>query len=304
MNNKRYYWIKLRTDFFSQDGAIDFLMSQKNGCEYVVLYQMLCLKTANTNGSLITKIGEMIVPYDVNKIVRDTKYFDFDTVTIALGLYKKLGLVYEEEDGNLKISNYDEMIGSEAANPHAQRQKRYRERKKIEQSVTKSDVTSDTNSDISSATQSATVSDDSSDVYSVTKNDEDIRDKILDIRDKDNRYKDSRKKEDWEWDWEWEESVDTLDYISLILSLKKKKLFLKSDDIKTYNELIKEYLDKYDYKTVAIEVEHLLRKMKENKIENRIAYFNSSLKNNFVEKDAEELIQHENIFNKVGDSNV
>ena len=128
-DNKRYYWIKLKTDFFNQE-TIDFLLSQKNGCEYIVLYQMLCLHTANNNGEMCSKIGEMIVPYNVDKIVRDTKYFDFDTVTIALGLFKQLGLIYEEEDKILKITNFNEMVGSEAINPNAQRQKRFRERQK------------------------------------------------------------------------------------------------------------------------------------------------------------------------------
>ena len=142
--NKRYYWIKLKTDFFNQE-TIDFLLSQKNGCEYIVLYQMLCLNTANNNGEMCSKIGEMIVPYNVDKIVRDTKYFDFDTVTIALGLFKQLGLIYEEEDKILKITNFNEMVGSEAGNSNAQRQKRFRERQKqLKLSVTNSNVDSNT----------------------------------------------------------------------------------------------------------------------------------------------------------------
>ena len=141
-DNKRYYWIKLKTDFFNQE-TIDFLLSQKNGCEYIVLYQMLCLNTANNNGEMCSKIGEMIVPYNVEKIVRDTKYFDFDTVTIALGLFKQLGLIYEEKDKILKITNFNEMVGSEASNPNAQRQKRFRERQKqLKLSVTDSNVDS------------------------------------------------------------------------------------------------------------------------------------------------------------------
>ena len=126
-DNKRYYWIKLKTDFFNQQ-TIDFLLSQKNGCEYIVLYQMLCLNTANNNGEMCSKIGEMIVPYNVEKIVRDTKYFDFDTVAIALELFKKLGLVYEENDKILKISNFDEMVGSEVSS--AKRVRKFRERRK------------------------------------------------------------------------------------------------------------------------------------------------------------------------------
>lgn len=129
MSEKRYYWIKLKTDFFDLP-EIDWLLSQKNGAEYIVLYQMLCLMTANNNGELSSKFGEMIVPYDVDKIVRDTKYFDFDTVKVALELYKKLGLVYESENDMLKISKYEEMIGSESN--WAVKKREYRQRKIIE----------------------------------------------------------------------------------------------------------------------------------------------------------------------------
>ena len=129
MSDKRFYWIKLKTDFFNQE-AIDFLMSQENGCEYIVLYQMLCLKTANNDGIMATQVGEMIVPYDVKKIVRDTKYFDTDTVIVALELFKKIGLIYEQEDGLLKLSNYDEMVGSESSS--AKRVREYRERKALQ----------------------------------------------------------------------------------------------------------------------------------------------------------------------------
>lgn len=126
-NNKKFYWIKLKTDFFNTE-QIDFLMSQENGCQYVVLYQMLCLNTANNNGRLATSIGEMIVPYNIDKITRDTKYFNTDTVIVALELFKKLGLVYEEEHNILKISNFDEMVGSESK--WAEKKRIYRKKQK------------------------------------------------------------------------------------------------------------------------------------------------------------------------------
>ncbi len=127
MPAQKFYWIKLKTDFFSLN-EIDFLLSQKNGCQYVVLYQMLCLKTANNNGELSVKMGEMIVPYDVSKIVRETKYFDYDTVTIALELFKRLGLVYEQDDGVLKIAALQDMVGSESASKEAVKKREYRAR--------------------------------------------------------------------------------------------------------------------------------------------------------------------------------
>ena len=123
----------MKTNFFSQD-EIDFLMSQKDGANYVVLYQMLCLATVNNNGELSTKLGEMIVPYEVEKIVRDTKYFNKDTVVIALGLFKKLGMIYEEqESGLLRIANYEEMVGSESSS--AKRVREWRQKKNEEKAL-------------------------------------------------------------------------------------------------------------------------------------------------------------------------
>lgn len=109
---KRYYWLKLYKEFMTGN-EIDFLMNQKNGAKYVVLYQMLCLSTINTRGACAYNIGEAIIPYDIDKIQRDTKYFDRDTVIVALELFKKLGWVYEQDNGALQISNFDEIVGSE-----------------------------------------------------------------------------------------------------------------------------------------------------------------------------------------------
>ena len=123
---KRYYWIKLRDTFLTSD-TIDFFMSQPNGANYVVFYQMLCLKTINTEGKLERTIGEVVIPYDVEKLQRDCKWFSADTIRVALGLYKKFGLIYEDQNGTLVLTNHSEMIGSEtdyAAQKSNQRQKK------------------------------------------------------------------------------------------------------------------------------------------------------------------------------------
>lgn len=124
-DKRRLYWIKLTDRFISSD-TVDFLMSQKDGANYVVLYQMLCLKTVNNGGVLARELGELIVPYDVDKIQRDCKWFSPDTVRVALELYKKLGLVYENTDGILAITDFEKMIGSQtysAEKKELQRQK-------------------------------------------------------------------------------------------------------------------------------------------------------------------------------------
>ena len=120
---KRYYWLKLYKEFMTGD-EIDFLMNQKNGAKYVVLYQMLCFSTINTRGACAYQFGEVIIPYDIDKIQRDTKYFDRDTVIVALELFKKLGWVYEQENGVLQIANFDELVGSET--DYAQQKARQR----------------------------------------------------------------------------------------------------------------------------------------------------------------------------------
>lgn len=109
---KRYYWMKLKETFMTSD-TIDYFMSQPDGANYVVLYQMLCLKTINTGGRLSRQIGELIIPYDAEKIQRDCKWFSIDTVRIALNLYKAVGLIYEERDGTLVLTDHAGLVGSE-----------------------------------------------------------------------------------------------------------------------------------------------------------------------------------------------
>ena len=129
---KKFYWIKLKKDFMTGD-VIDFLMSQNNGAEYVVLYQMLCMQCINTNGVLATNIGEMLIPYDVKKIQRDCKYFSIDTVICAMEIFKKLGLIYEQGDGVLAITNFSELVGYETDWARQKAKQRGKNKAKTEQ---------------------------------------------------------------------------------------------------------------------------------------------------------------------------
>lgn len=110
--DKKFYWIKLRQSLLTSE-KVDFLMSQKNGAYYVVLYQCLCLKTINSAGELANKVGELIIPFDEQKIERECKWFDIDTIRVAMSLYKKLGLIYEQENGILKITDFEDLVGGE-----------------------------------------------------------------------------------------------------------------------------------------------------------------------------------------------
>lgn len=112
-DNSRYFWIKIKTNFLTSR-RVDFLMRQPDGANYIVLYQCLCLLSVNSNGCLQDNVGELIIPYDIEKIKGETKnWFSTDTIRVGLELFKKLHLIYVMENGVLRLIDFDEIVGSE-----------------------------------------------------------------------------------------------------------------------------------------------------------------------------------------------
>lgn len=130
--------MKLKENFMTSD-TIDYFMSQPDGANYVVLYQMLCLKTINTDGRLSRQIGEFVIKYDIPKIQRDLKWFSADTIRVALNLYKAFGLVYEDVDGTLVLTDHRNLVGSETDAASRMRNVRSRRIEASHESVTQSE---------------------------------------------------------------------------------------------------------------------------------------------------------------------
>ena len=109
--SKKFWYIKLNVHFF-EDDRIDWLCDQENGYAYVVLYLKLCLKTANNNGILTRQIGDMIIPYNVEKIAEAT-HIDIELVKVALELYKRIGLIYEADEScqYMRLPEVPGMVG-------------------------------------------------------------------------------------------------------------------------------------------------------------------------------------------------
>jgi predicted phage replisome organizer len=124
---KKFYWMKLREDFFDDD-AMEWLEEQPKGKEYALFYLKLCLKSLKTNGLLIRTVGTLLVPYDTVKLADITKT-DFDTVVVAMELLKNIGLVEILEGGEICIPRMEEMIGSETDKASIMR--RIREQKRM-----------------------------------------------------------------------------------------------------------------------------------------------------------------------------
>ena len=109
---KKYYWLKLKEDFFDED-SISWLEEQPKGKEYALFYLKLCLKSLKTDGILIRTVGTMLVPYDMKKLSEITKT-DFDTVVVAMELLKNIGLVETLENGEIFLPGLQQMVGSES----------------------------------------------------------------------------------------------------------------------------------------------------------------------------------------------
>ena len=107
----KFYWLQLKEDFF-EDDAIEWLEEQEpNGRDYAYFYLKLCLKSLKTNGILIRNVGNILIPYDNKKLAELTR-MDFDTVTIAMELLKQIGLVQILENGEIYITQLENLIGS------------------------------------------------------------------------------------------------------------------------------------------------------------------------------------------------
>ena len=109
---KRYFWLKLKEDFFEED-TIAWIEEQPNGKEYSLFYLKLCLKSLKTNGILIRKVGQMLVPYDAKMLSKLTNT-EFDTVLVALELFKQIGLITVQENGEIFLPQLENMVGSES----------------------------------------------------------------------------------------------------------------------------------------------------------------------------------------------
>lgn len=120
--DKKFYWLQLKEDFFEED-AITWLEEQENGEKYSLFYLKLCLKSLKTKGVLIRKVGDLLVPYDKNRLAEITRT-DVDTVVIAMELLQKIGLVKILSNGEIYCTQVENMIGEKSIGAFKKQQQR------------------------------------------------------------------------------------------------------------------------------------------------------------------------------------
>ena len=124
-DNKRYYWLKMKRDFFKRHD-IRILEAMPNGKEYVLFYLKLLCESVDHGGEL--RFSDKI-PYTQEMLATITNT-DLSVVKEAIEIFTELELMEIAKDKTFVMSGVVKMIGSAVDNDNAIRQQRYRDRQK------------------------------------------------------------------------------------------------------------------------------------------------------------------------------
>lgn len=139
MAEKRFYWLKLKRDFFKRHD-IRIIESLPNGKDYVLFYLKLLVESIDHEGSL--RFSDTI-PYNAEMLATITDT-NIDIVRTAMKVFSDFGMVDVLEDKTIYMTEVQRMIGSAVDNDAANRKRRQREREReqalmlCDTSVTKS----------------------------------------------------------------------------------------------------------------------------------------------------------------------
>lgn len=131
MSNKKYYWLKLKENFFT-DKTIKKLRKIAGGDTYTIIYLKLLLKATETDGKLYFDGVEDTFADEIALDIDE----DTENVKVTLMYLIKCGLLVEVSDYEMELTRINEMIGSETNKAELMRKKRARDKKLHEQKVT------------------------------------------------------------------------------------------------------------------------------------------------------------------------
>lgn len=144
MAEKKYYWLKLKRDFFKRHD-IRIIESMPNGKDYILFYLKLLLESIDHEGAL--RFSDAI-PYN-EKMLSVITNTNVDIVKSAMEIFLGLNMIEVFDDRTIYMNEVDKLIGSESAS--AERMRRHRSRSLPSQcdgGVTKSDIEIDIDKDI------------------------------------------------------------------------------------------------------------------------------------------------------------
>ena len=143
MEDKKYYWLKLKRDFFKRHD-IRIVEEMTNGKDYILFYLKMLVESVDHEGQL--RFSDTI-PYNEQMLATITNT-NLDIVRAAIKIFTELQMMEIADDGTIYMSEVLKMIGSAADNDNARRQQRFRDRKKAENKALLEDSVTKNNADV------------------------------------------------------------------------------------------------------------------------------------------------------------
>lgn len=120
MAEKRFFWLKLKRDFFKRHDIM-IIEAMPNGKDYILFYLKLLAESIDHEGHL--RFSQTI-PYNEQMLSTITNT-NIDIVRCACKVFLELDLMEKLDDGTLFMNESKKMIGSESSS--AERVRKYRE---------------------------------------------------------------------------------------------------------------------------------------------------------------------------------
>ena len=124
-DNKKYYYLKLRDNFFDNDD-IAILESMPDGILYSNILLKLYLRSLKNNGKLMFNDR---IPYNVQMLSTITRQ-PVAVVEKSVGIFKEMGLIEVLDNGAIYMLDIQNFIGS--SNTEADRKREYRRKIALE----------------------------------------------------------------------------------------------------------------------------------------------------------------------------
>lgn len=124
-DNKKYYYLKLRDNFFENDD-VAILESMPDGILYSNILLKLYLRSLKNNGKLMFNDR---IPYNAQMLSSITKH-PIAVIEKAVGIFKEMGLIEVLDNGAIYMLDIQNFIGS--SNTEADRKREYRRKIALE----------------------------------------------------------------------------------------------------------------------------------------------------------------------------
>ena len=124
-DNKKYYYLKLRENFFDNDD-VAILESMPDGILYSNILLKLYLRSLKNNGKLMFNDR---IPYNAQMLSTITRQ-PVAVVEKAVGIFKEMGLIEVLDNGAIYMLDIQNFIGS--SNTEADRKREYRRKIALE----------------------------------------------------------------------------------------------------------------------------------------------------------------------------